>query len=83
MATTTITSKGQMTLPKDVRDRLGLKTGDRLEVSVDGHRIVLVPKTLHLDDIISLLPRPSRKVSVAQMNETIARAGAGAGKKAK
>ncbi len=42
METTTLTSKGQLTLPKAVRDKLHLKTGDRLRVEVtkDG-RVVL------------------------------------------
>ena len=31
MSTATITSKGQVTIPKDVRSRLGIGTGDRVE----------------------------------------------------
>ena len=75
MSTTTLTSKGQMTLPKAVRDRLGLKTGDRLEVIVEDERIVLVPKTLHLADICSILPAPDRPLSIEEMERAI-RAGA-------
>ena len=38
MPTSTLTSKGQITIPRDVRERLRLKTGDRVdfEVSSDG-----------------------------------------------
>jgi AbrB family looped-hinge helix DNA binding protein len=34
MSETTLTSKGQMTLPKDIRDRLGLQPGQRLTVTL-------------------------------------------------
>jgi AbrB family looped-hinge helix DNA binding protein len=33
---TTVTSKGQVTIPKDVRDALGLRPGDRVEIETDG-----------------------------------------------
>ena len=43
MIKATITSKGQLTLPKPVRDRLGLREGDRVEVSVVKEEIRLRP----------------------------------------
>jgi antitoxin PrlF len=69
----TLTSKGQMTLPKSVRERLGLKAGDKLEVAVADQRIVLIPKSLHLADVCSLLPAPATPVSLEEMEEAIAR----------
>ena len=36
---TTITSKGQVTIPKAVRDALGLKPGDKIEFWVDDGRV--------------------------------------------
>jgi antitoxin PrlF len=76
-ASTTLTSKGQMTLPKSVRARLGLQPGDKLDVAVEGQRIVLIPKTLHLSDVCSLLPAPETPVSVKEMNEAIVRGALG------
>jgi antitoxin PrlF len=38
---TTITRKGQVTIPKHIRDALGLRAGSRLEFDVDGERIFL------------------------------------------
>ena len=39
-----ITSKGQITIPKEVRERLGVKPGDSLEFSFEGERLEVRPK---------------------------------------
>jgi antitoxin PrlF len=39
----TISSKGQITVPLEVRNRLGLKTGDRVEFVMDDGRTTLRP----------------------------------------
>jgi antitoxin PrlF len=39
----TISSKGQITVPLEIRQRLGLKTGDRVEFVVDNGRTVIRP----------------------------------------
>lgn len=43
----TVTTKGQVTIPKNVRDRLNIKPNDRVDFLLEGDRAVLVPvKTL-------------------------------------
>ena len=38
-----LTSKGQVTIPKDVRIRLGLKEGERVEFVTEGDRTIIRP----------------------------------------
>jgi antitoxin PrlF len=38
-----ISSKGQVTVPQEIRMRLGLKEGDRLEFAIEGNRTVIRP----------------------------------------
>jgi len=53
----TITSKGQLTIPKQVRERLGLKPGDRLGFDLDGNAIRLrVEKRRTLEELRGSLP---------------------------
>ncbi|HUH63419.1 MAG TPA: AbrB/MazE/SpoVT family DNA-binding domain-containing protein [Terracidiphilus sp.] len=43
MATSTISSKGQVTVPVEVRRRLGVKEGDQVEFVFEGGRTILRP----------------------------------------
>jgi len=82
MSTATLTSKGQMTLPKEVRDDLKLKPGDKVEFIREGDRYVLKPRTKRIGDFAGLLHRPGMKpVSIEEMNEGIAQAAAEAYKR--
>lgn len=80
MPTSTITSKGQITIPRAVRERLSWKTGDRLDFTVDASgRVIVELATGDIRELRGLLHRPGREpVSVEAMNEAIRR-GAAAG----
>lgn len=75
MSAATLTSKGQITLPRAVRQRLGVGAGDRLEfIETDGGYLV-VPATRDVQALKGIVPRPRRPVSVEQMNKVIAKMG--------
>lgn len=68
----TITSKGQITLPKGIRDRLHLRAGDKIEfVVLEDGRVELVPVTAPVTQLKGMLPRPKRPVSLEQMDVAI------------
>ncbi len=73
MALATVTSKGQVTLPKQVRESLQLRTGDKIEIIVTGGREALIrPVTRRVDDVFGKLHIPREKsVSVQTMNQAI------------
>ena len=75
MTTTTMTSKGQMTLPKSVRDRLGLQARDRVEFIETRQGFLMLPLKRELSGIKGILPKPRRPVSIDDMNRAIARMG--------
>lgn len=75
MATATITSKGQITIPKKIRDRLGLHAGDAVSFVLDeAGRVTMQPVSLRATELKGMLRRKGRRtVSIAQMNAAIAR----------
>lgn len=79
MPSATLTSKGQVTLPKAIRDLLRLGSGDRVDfvVKEDGS-VVLRPATVHVRELKGFLHRKGIKpLSVEQMNAIIRRRAAG------
>jgi len=69
MADATLTAKGQTTIPKEIRERLGLEAGDKLTFTTlsDG-TVVMRAKTRRLLDLAGSLTRPGQpKVGVPDM----------------
>jgi antitoxin PrlF len=66
----TLTSKGQTTIPKEIRDSLGIKPGDRMTFTLmpDGTVLIRV-KRKSVMDLAGVLHKKGRKpVSIAQMS---------------
>lgn len=81
MAHSVLTSKGQITIPKIVRDRLHLKTGDRLDFKIEKDAVRLVPLSKSVSDVFGILSRKAIKpVSVEQMNAKLQKAFKGKGR---
>ena len=75
MATATITSKGQITIPAQVRTELGVDAGDRLEfVKVGKGEFNIIAATRSVRELGGMLYRKGRKtVTIEEMNAAIAR----------
>jgi antitoxin PrlF len=75
MSSSTLTRKGQTTIPKDIRERLRLKPGDKINFVVheDGS-VRMVAANLTLRQLRGILPRPDRPASIEEMDEAIGEA---------
>jgi antitoxin PrlF len=63
----TLTSKGQTTIPKSIRDVLGMKTGDRMTFTLMPDGVVLLRvKNKRVADLAGLLHRKGRKAVPAE-----------------
>jgi AbrB family looped-hinge helix DNA binding protein len=74
MPTSTLTSKGQITIPREVRERLHLKTGSRVDFIVEpSGQVVLKSLDRNFRSIRGIVrSRRKRPVSIKEMNEAIA-----------
>lgn len=76
MSTSTLTSKGQTTIPKDLRKRLNLHPGDRLECVIDENgRAQVSSASIDASELEGMLKPPARPASVEGMNQAIRKRG--------
>jgi AbrB family looped-hinge helix DNA binding protein len=75
MPTATVSSKGQVTIPKEVRKALRIDAGDRVSFLVRDDGVVeLRPETVDLNDLYGMLRHEGEPATVEEMNEEIAKA---------
>jgi AbrB family looped-hinge helix DNA binding protein len=74
MTTATLKSKGRITIPAEVRHHLKVGAGDRVEfIQIASGRYELVAATQSITDLKGMFVRPTRKVSIDDMNKAIAK----------
>ena len=77
MSTATVTSKGQITIPADVRQALQVEAGDRVEfLAVEPGRFEVVAATRSVTELKGMVGKAGKTVSIEEMNRTIAARGA-------
>jgi AbrB family looped-hinge helix DNA binding protein len=68
----TITSKGQLTIPKEIRNKLDLKAGDKVEFIFDENgRLEIIPITSSVKRLKGMLPPPARPLTLEEMDNAI------------
>ena len=71
--TSTISSKGQITIPKEIRDKLNLTEGTKVAVRVVNGRIELMPKNVSIWELMGSLKSPhDRPVTIEEMHQAVA-----------
>ena len=78
MSTAKLTTKGQITIPKEVRDHLGVETGDRLSFEIrDGGEVLVQAETIDIRSLRAIVDRKRARVSVREMDEAIRKGASG------
>jgi AbrB family looped-hinge helix DNA binding protein len=79
MTTATITSKGQITIPANVRQALSVGTGDRVEfVQLEPGQFLFLAANRSVTELKGMFGKAARTVSIDEMNRAVAAQGAAA-----
>ena len=71
-----MTSRGRVTIPQEIREKLGLKTGSRISFWIDSSgRVVLQPLKSDFRSLRGMLRSPhKRPLTIEEMDEAIGKA---------
>lgn len=71
MELSTITSKGQTTIPAEIRRQLNLNSGDKLHFMVQDDHLLVIPAKRSIKELKGIIPLPKKPVSVDDMNQAV------------
>lgn len=78
MPRSTLTSKGQITLPREIRDHLRLENGDRVNFEIRDGTVIVEPETIDIKSLRGIVKRRGKKkVSIEGMNAAVRRGASG------
>ena len=68
-----VSDKGQVTLPKGLRDEMRVFAGQKLEASMEDGKVVIAAKTKSIQDLFGILGKPpnGKRVTVEDMNAAV------------
>ncbi len=73
MATATVTSKGQITIPQKVRAALGVGFGDRIDfVELEKGQFMIIPATHSIKELKGFIKKRGKPVTIEEMNGAVA-----------
>jgi antitoxin PrlF len=71
----TVTSKGQVTLPKELRERLRLHDGDKVRFTAEDDGRILMARAGHsIREMFGILGKPPRRLTLQEIDEVISQA---------
>lgn len=72
MSMATVTTKGQITIPKAIRDSLEITPGDKVNFFVnDSGEVVFLPAKKDITALKGRVPKPDKPVTLEEMEKTI------------
>ena len=72
MSAATITTKGQITIPKNIRAELKLQAGDKIDfVIAETGEVRFVPITKDVRSLKGIVAKPSSPVSIEDMKRSV------------
>lgn len=71
MISKTVLAKGQLVIPKTIRDLLGINVGDELVIDVEDERIILSKKQNMLDVFLEVCERSGGKISMKEIKREL------------
>ena len=67
-----VTGQGQVTIPKELRERLGVRAGGKVRFRLeDGDRVTMTPANLSISRLFGILGKPPRSATLEEMDEAI------------